>query len=516
MNARITGVIFAAAALVSCGGLPESLKEDIATEHQRVQQTERQLKTADDAVRDAFAKKKELFDGTPVINTWPSTINEAKAGFERARSADQELARLEKDSGREGVQVARNRAERLLRDSRDARSAVMKNTDFVQAEVRKWLQFERDLPQNLAKLQRAYDAVHSADLGPVTKTIQKAGLDWPGKKADLDARLAGIQAARTSAEERWKATEASRKAAAAGQVTGPAVATLIETDEALAAGAGKLTAGASELTALSAQLYYAWDKILVDLDKNGDGSGREKIKLVKTHYVDVPLKKTDITTDESWADVSPSQFQSLQGDLGMTIAHKDAGIYDSEAHTTPQPPGFAYMATPEQGRNQYGSWNAGVWTWLPQYLIMRELFWGRSYQPIYINEFNGYRSAVSSGRSYYGQETPSAEPKYGSRGTFTGKSYAASRYVQSGGFRGSEYSSPGSSSSSSSRAATTPRPSSGSAFGGSGSSEGKRFGGGSSGGSGGSGGSSAPSAGRRFGGGGGSRMPSRSFGGRRR
>lgn len=517
MKARITGVMIAAAALVSCGGLPQSLKDDIASEHQRFQQAERQVKTADDAVRDAFSRRKELFAGTPVINEWPSALNTSKADLERARSADQELARLVKDSGREGVQAARNRAERLLREARDARSTALRNSDSVQAGVRKWLDFDRDLPKNLAKLQSEYDAVHTADLSAVTKTIQKAGQDWPGKKADLDSRLAGILAARTSAEEQWKGTEAARKSVAAGQVTGAAVATLLQADEALAAGGGRLTGGASELTGLSGQLYDAWDKILVDLDKNGDGSGREKIKLVKTHYVDVPLKKTEITSDESWSDISPAQLKALEDDMGMAIAHKDAGLYDSEAHTTPQPAGFAYMATPEQGRNQYGYWsNAGlgggsVWTWLPQYLIMRELFWGRNhYQPIYINEFNGYRSAVGSGRSYYGQETPSAAPKYGSRGTFTGKSYASSRYVQSGGFRGSGYSSPGSSTSSS-RTATQPRPSSGSVFGNRDSSAGRRFGGGSS-----SGSRSAPSAGRRFGGGGGSRSPARSFGGRRR
>ena len=509
MNVRISGVVFISAALVSCGGLPKSVKEDIATEHQRFQQAERSLKTADDTIRNAFAQKKDLFDGTVVTNAWPSRLNSARAQLELAKSADLELARIEKDSGRKGVAEARRHAEILLGEERNARTIALRDSDSVQAEARKWLDFESSLPQNLARMQREYDSVRAADLSPVTKTAQKAGQDWPGKKADLDRRLASLQAARDGAESQWKAAEPARQSAASGHLNGAAVATLIQTDDALAGGASALTNGVVQLQGLSGQLYDSWDKILVDLDKNGDGSGREKLKIVKTHYVDVAAKKTEVSSDESWVDVSGAQYRAVENDLGMAIAHKDAGVYDSEAHTTAQPPGFAYMATPEQGRNQYGYWsNAGgssVWTFLPEYFLMRQLLWGRGYQPIYINEFNGYRSAMGSGRSYYGQATPSAAPKYGSHGTFTGQSYSSSRYVQSGGFKGSAYSSGGSSPGT----ATAPRPSSSAGD----SSAGRRFGGSSSGSS-----SSGASSGRRFGGsgGGGSRMPSRSFGGRRR
>jgi len=122
-----------------------------------------------------------------------------------------------------------------------------------------------------------------------------------------------------------------------------------------------------------------------------------------------------------------------------------------------QPPGFAYIAPPSQGSNQYGYWShAGgesVWTFLPEYLLMRELLWGHGYRPIYVNEYNGYQTAVRSGRTYYGQETPASPPKYGSHGTFTAQRYGNSRYVQSGGYAGSAYSS--------NRAAGSSRPESG-------------------------------------------------------
>ena len=144
-------------------------------------------------------------------------------------------------------------------------------------------------------------------------------------------------------------------------------------------------------------------------------------------------------------DTTPAAYQSVENDLGMAISHKDAGQYDSEALNTPQPAGFAYIAPPSVGSNQYGYWThneqGSFWTFLPEYLIMRELFWGHSYRPIIVNEYNGYYDSYRSGHTWYGQTSPSAAPRYGSQGTVTKQNYASSRYVQSGGFRNSGFAS---------------------------------------------------------------------------
>jgi hypothetical protein len=159
-----------------------------------------------------------------------------------------------------------------------------------------------------------------------------------------------------------------------------------------------------------------------------------------------------------------------------------------------------------------------LWTFLPQYLILRELLWGHAYRPVVVNEYYGYSNAQRSGRTWYGRDTPASPPKYGSHGTFTEQRYAGSRYVQSGGFKGSAYGSRSSGGpsaappSESRRFGSAPNDSGqGRRFGHGSESEpsGKRFG------SGGGGGSSPPSSGRRFGSGGGSRPAPRSFGRRR-
>ena len=76
----------------------------------------------------------------------------------------------------------------------------------------------------------------------------------------------------------------------------------------------------------------------------------------------------------------------------------------SEAQTTAQPAGFAYIAPPSVGSNQYGYWThneqGSFWTFLPQYLIMRELFWGNSYRPILVDEYNSYNTYARQGRTW--------------------------------------------------------------------------------------------------------------------
>jgi hypothetical protein len=212
----------------------------------------------------------------------------------------------------------------------------------------------------LDKLRREYARVCDFDLGSVAKDVEHADHDWPAKKGALDERLQALRDIPKQAETQWKATEAVREAASRGKAGGNQLATLIETDDDLVRDATATASKAGELQSLSGQLYYSWDKLLTDLDDSRYGSDqvfRERIKTVRTHFIDVASKKTETTSDEHWVNVSEPQFRAVQNDLGMAIAHKDAGLFDSEAQTTAQPAGFAYIAPESQGSNRYGYWD---------------------------------------------------------------------------------------------------------------------------------------------------------------
>jgi hypothetical protein len=353
--------------------------------------------------------------------------------------------------------------------------------------------------------------IRSVDLRAVTATVERAENDWPSKKTDLAARLSTLEGLEKTAGAKWDGSRPLRAQASGHVLAGPALATLISLDDELAHTRTSLVSGVQELTDLSSQLYISWDKILADLEISHFGrenTYRERIKTVRTRLLDPAANRSEVTQDDRWISVPEGTYRSVEKDIGMTLAHKDAGLYDSEARESPQPPGFAYVAPVETGSNRYGYWTHSggqtFWSFLPQYLVLRELLRSHDYRPIYANEYRGYTAARTAGRTYYGgtvdQTTRTRTPTYGTHGSFTAKNYATSRYVQSGGFRGSAYAS-----SRDGRAFSTFRtsrpdlPHSSFAPGSRGS--GKRFGSGA-----------APSSGRRFGRSGGS---GRSFGRRR-
>ena len=441
---RIFSILLATLTLVGCSSLPSSLRDEIAKENDKLEQARKDVARAETTIKDSLAKVPDLFNGTAVATEWPARLAVAKSKLDKAEATRKTIEQASKASGREAV----TRLEGLVAEQHRNRQAALDESATVVGEANRWLDFQRNLPFHLTKMTEAHQKLAGADVAPVAQIVERAERDWPAKKNDLDSRLNALRSAPERAETQWAATEESRAAAAAGKATGPQIAALITADNALNEAVVAGTTRTEELKALSGQLYDSWDKILEDLEVTESGQDRiyrQKLKTVKTHFVDVPTKKTEVSSDTRWVDVPATAYRSVENNLGMAIAHKQEGLYDSEATTVAQPAGYSYMAPPGQS-NHYGYWSAGpaggsMWTWLPQYLIMRELLGGRNYQPIYVNEYNGYQTALRSGKSWYGNETPQAAPKYGTRGTFTKQSYAGSRYVQSGGYKDSSFSS---------------------------------------------------------------------------
>jgi len=494
-----TFVVLLLLTLISCaGGLPPSLQREIANENEKIQTAEHYLTRLQTSIQQEVAQSPDFFNGATEPSQWPTTLTSARASLDQAQSAARELAVLPRSRNEEA------QAERLLSQERYYVQGAAHLTQSVQESAAHWQSLHKDPAAFLARMNGEYQTIHTADLTTLAKTISQAEKDWPAKASDLDHRLADLRAIPPQGETEWASTAALRQQTATGKIAGSQVETLIATDTKLATQAQTLASEPARVSGLCAQLYNSWDKILTDLDEShygGDPLYRERLKTVTTHYLDVPTKKTETHSEEHWTTVSESSFHAVTNDLGMAISHKDAGHFDSEAENTPQPPGYAYVASPEQGSNQYGYWThpsggESFWTFLPQYLILRELLWNHDYHPVVAADYGAYRMAQRAGTSYYGQRTPNAAPTYGSHGTFTQSHYAGSRYVQSGGFSGSAYASRGSSAPSSPHIAQAPSSSPG----------GMRFGRQPG----------APPAGQRFGRpGGGFRPSGRGFGRRR-
>ncbi|MBQ0791345.1 MAG: hypothetical protein KBT81_02290, partial [Oleispira antarctica] len=133
--------------------------------------------------------------------------------------------------------------------------------------------------------------------------------------------------------------------------------------------------------------------------------------------------------EQDWKNVSNDLFWKNQADLGMAIASKPLGFYESEVMTSAEPVGMSMIAKPttvdgvSTGSNQYGEWRQSngnsFWHYYGMYSMFNAFMPSNRYSH---NQWNGYNSA---GRSapYYGRNN-----EYGTYGSST---YSNSKYKNS-------------------------------------------------------------------------------------
>ena len=205
----------------------------------------------------------------------------------------------------------------------------------------------------------------------------------------------------------------------------------------------QLDQGLPALPVLVEQLYWSIDRILVDMDiqEGPTVTFRHKIKTIRTRAVPAEQEVNKKVT-ESWKPVSKSEYERRKGQLGLAIEQKPAGKYDQEVERVAQPPGYRYVAEPSVGRNHYGYWGHSrglyYWHWYPRYHYMHNTYWGRSYGRVRQRDYESYAAANRSGRSYEGRDQ-AGRKAFGSTGSATKSTYAASKYVKTGGHRNTQY-----------------------------------------------------------------------------
>jgi hypothetical protein len=442
--AVLLGVLMVAILFAGLDGLPREVRAQISTERSALDAAKAQLAADKDEVTREVAADPALFQGVMASRQWPGQLAQDDAVLQSAARDMDELTRLDKANKKSD----RQRVESLLLHERGLREQAVNGAGAVRKDAAHWVDMKKRLPETVQAMDRDYKTIHSFDFTPVVSTVQKAEGDWPQKKADLESRLATMKAAIAQDDELWNRTADSRKAAAAGDLAHVEFGSLISAADALHTSAADLPAKATEVKALTGQLYNSWDKMLVDMETRGIGADRsydQKIRTVTTHLADASAKTGEVTSDEKWVVVPQSTYKAEEKDLGMAIEHKAAGQYDSEADRVPQPAGFAYIAPPSVGSNQYGYWNhsggQSFWVFYGQYALLRDLLWNHNYRPLPPYEYDGYYSSRRMGQTYYGRDEAAGGSRYGTAGSATKERYSGSSYAKSGGFKDSQFAS---------------------------------------------------------------------------
>ena len=423
--------------------LPRDLRARIVAERATLASSLRQEQSAKSEVSADVAADPALFKTVASATAWPGQFSDSESKFSTAQRKLDELGRLEKADRRQD----RARAESLLLEEQGLRVAAGAEAQTAQTDAARWVELKRQLPGDLRRMEQDFNAIHGFDLAPVANAVAKAETDWPDKKTDLDTRLQNLRNTISGADRTWQSEAAGRRAAAAQDWAHLEFASLVASADSLETAAADLPKESADLQALSAQLYTSWDKILVDMETRGIGRARswdQQIRTVSTRVADAADKAGVVSSDEKWVEVSPAAYAAGQNDLGMAIAHKPAGKYDSEAERVAQPAGFAYVAPPDVGSNRYGYWDHGggrdFWVFYGQYALLRDLLFNRDYRPLERRDWEDYRWSHDAGHTYYGR-TAQGTPVYGSQGAATRDRYSGSSYAHSGGFRDSQYAS---------------------------------------------------------------------------
>jgi hypothetical protein len=435
----LLSVLIVAVLFAGLDDLPRSVRARIDAERATLASARQQLNAASAEVAGDLAAEPELFRTVPASGQWAATLAQRNATLDAAAADMAVLTRLEKANRR----TDRQRAVELLSHERDLRTAALTPAAAIQREAAHWIDVKRHLPEEVRQMESDYRAIHGFDTAPLAATVQKAETDWPRKKADLDAGVAGLKGEVAQAETLWQKSAEVRRAAAANDFAHLDFTAFAAAGDSLHSTAGSLPRDAAELQALVGQLYNSWDKLLVDMRSHG-GRYEQQIRTVTTHYPDATAKNGATTSDERWVTVAQPTYRAMQNDLGMAVEHKNPGLYDSEAERVAQPAGFAYMAPPGQ-TNQYGYWERrdgrDFWVFYGQYALMRDLLFNHSYRPLERYDWDGYYESRRTGRTYYGNDSATGAPRYGSQGTATQERYSGSSYARSGGFKSSQYAS---------------------------------------------------------------------------
>lgn len=422
--------------------LPRKLRADISSEARQLPQTQKQFQNIQDEVTQDLSSDPDLFRAHDMNTAFPERFRIAAGELQGAQRDESALEKLLKTNRRQD----QPQAEKLLKEERALRAAGLNEATAIRTEAQHWVDMKRNLPTELQQMAADFGTLQHWDFGPINAEVTRAETDWPQKKSDLDTRLAALRAIQTDGEQAWESSGAARHQAETKDLAGLDYAGLLGSAETLHTDVATLPARTTELESLTGQLYTSWDKVLVDLRDRKSGGVRdyeEEVRVVKTKFPDAAGKDGVTTSEESWVEIPKSTYQVCENNIGMSIAHKPVGKYDTEVDDVPEPPGFAYMA-PVGQHNQYGYWNQGpggnFWVFYGQYALMRDLLWGHSYRPIPSYEWESYRTARTTGQTYYGRDEGGSAPKYGTHGTFTQQHYSDSRYMRSsGGYSSSKY-----------------------------------------------------------------------------
>ncbi len=440
------GLIFS----LGSSGINRGLIRSAEAEQVKLSEVTRDIESKSSSIMGNLKSEPELFSQRNLSTEWPKQVEQSQSLLiEAGREVTSAMALIEKNDPKDESQIRVH-----LSKAQSLRDRAQRTVTEIQQTSDKWVTYKKNYNKKLLESKGIYDKIIGASFVDLESQIQKAVTDWPKKKQFLEDRLSAVKATVDRAKQNWE-NSASYRSKTASELTPADFEKMIALGNALNTDYRNITGTQNSLPKLIDQLYWSWDKTLIDMEiKEGyEVDFYLTYRISRTKYVPVTVNESgeantgppaETKSDTSVSKVNSSTYKKMEKHIGMVVEHKPAGKFDKEAERTIQPPGYAYMCPPEQKRNKYGYWQTrsngtSFWVFYGQYALMRDMLWGRSYSNwVEPRSYRDYSRSRSLGRTYYGTDS-SNKPRFGKGGSFTSSRYQGSKYVKSGGYKSSQY-----------------------------------------------------------------------------
>ncbi len=429
----LLGAGFGLVAFLLTRGLPDEAKAQAQLIEARLDTANKEVATARELVNTVVALDKAYLSKQPEVAEVQRTLEAREAALKAIETQirDGELAKLIKKD----AYGDRGAVWQLTFDLGKKLDGAAVGLSSVDAPVRRLLHYKTHHQELLTQARGQLDglAAYAQDL-TLASQVASAESECPNESETLQKLAKGIQDKAAALVARRPALDA---AAAAQPLDYAQVGRLAE---GIVKEAEAVRTARSSFLADLGTLTNSRDEILADMKEDG------ALRYHKYQVIEGGTSKLG-----SWQVVPRATYDAHRDHLGMTIYSKPECVLASQAVKVASPPGYSYIGNP-----RYGSWETrngqSFWVFYGRYALMRDLFWGRSYQPIGRSTYSTYRSSVRSGKAWYGSKR-----EYGTQGSTTRTKYSSSTYYKrsaaraasrSTGYSNSRYSGSGSSGSS--------------------------------------------------------------------
>ena len=269
-------------------------------------------------------------------------------------------------------------------------------------------------------MERDYKAIHAVDLAAAAAAVQKAEADWPEKKNDLESRLATARAIQTRSDELWQIHHRGAARRRCQRLRQGRFRHAVR-------GGGHAEDGRRGIAQADRATQDAERAVVPILGQDPGGYGDRAAAATRASTtrrsrpcaLRSPMPRARAArppaTRNGWTfrKRNTRRWKRTWEWRSNTSPRESTTPKASASRNRPASPTWRRRdraTSTDTGRQSNGT---SFWVFYGQYALMRDLLFNRSYRPLDYREYHDYYTYRQRNETYYGRDTATQAPKYG-------------------------------------------------------------------------------------------------------